>query len=203
MLRASLVGIVLVGSSIAFVPVRAASLGDGPRTEHVLELVAGAWLESALAFASHPVTQTTGGALAASAQTCDTANYCIATPNSTGVGCSIGSSGSTSLATNDFTLVAADAPALKAGLFWYGPQSGQTPFGDGVACIGGAFFRMNPTVTTDANGNASRHVNFLTDELPAGIAAGSTWYFQFWYRDPLGGGVGFNLSDGLRASFCP
>jgi hypothetical protein len=133
---------------------------------------------------------------------CDAENYCVATPNSTGVGCAIGSSGSTSIATNDFTLLAAHAPAGKAGLFLYGTRSAQFPFGNGVGCVGGSVYRMNP-VTTDATGSASRPINFLTDELPAGITAGSTWYFQFWYRDPLGGGAGFNLSDGLRASFCP
>ena len=40
--------------------------------------------------------------------------------------------------------------------------------------------------------------------LPAGgaISAGSTWYFQLMYRDPLGpGGSGFNLTDGVRIPF--
>ena len=40
---------------------------------------------------------------------------------------------------------------------------------------------------------------------PSGqITVGSSWNFQFWYRDPAGpGGTGFNLSDGLHAIFCP
>ena len=33
------------------------------------------------------------------------------------------------------------------------------------------------------------------------ITAGSTWYFQAWFRDPLGGGSGFNLSDGRVVYF--
>ena len=32
------------------------------------------------------------------------------------------------------------------------------------------------------------------------IAAGSTWHFQCWYRDP-GVGPGYNLSDGLTLVF--
>ncbi|MCE9595652.1 MAG: hypothetical protein K8S98_15800 [Planctomycetes bacterium] len=195
MLRASLVGIVLACSSTAFVSAQLASCGDGDRAPSVLEFLLGNRFGSA---SLHAADSDSRAALA-----CDTANYCVATPNSTGFGCSIGATGSTSIATNDFTLVVSHAPALKAGLFWYGPQSGQTPFGDGVACIGGTFFRMNPTVTTDANGDASRHIDFVTDQLPASILPGSTWHFQFWYRDPQAGGAGFNLSDGLRADFCP
>jgi hypothetical protein len=35
------------------------------------------------------------------------------------------------------------------------------------------------------------------------ILAGETWNQQFWYRDPGGGPVGNNLSDGLTLVFCP
>jgi hypothetical protein len=35
------------------------------------------------------------------------------------------------------------------------------------------------------------------------ITAGSTWNFQFWYRDPTAGGAYYNLTDGTSALFCP
>ena len=35
------------------------------------------------------------------------------------------------------------------------------------------------------------------------ITPGSTWYFQFWFRDPSAGMSGVNLSNGLEANFCP
>ncbi len=42
---------------------------------------------------------------------------------------------------------------------------------------------------------------------PSGqVTAGSTWNYQFWYRDPPGGGggpAGFNLSNGMSITFCP
>ena len=40
----------------------------------------------------------------------------------------------------------------------------------------------------------------------AGLGAaivGQSQGFQFWYRDPAFGGAGFNLSDGLRVTWCP
>jgi hypothetical protein len=36
------------------------------------------------------------------------------------------------------------------------------------------------------------------------LVPGSTWNFQFWYRDSKGPlQSGFNLSDALTATFCP
>ena len=37
----------------------------------------------------------------------------------------------------------------------------------------------------------------------SGIQPADTRYFQLWYRDPLGGLSGFNLSNGLEITFCP
>ena len=34
------------------------------------------------------------------------------------------------------------------------------------------------------------------------VVDGLEYNFQFWYRDP-GTGANFNLSDGLKVSFCP
>jgi hypothetical protein len=33
--------------------------------------------------------------------------------------------------------------------------------------------------------------------------AGTTRHFQHWYRDPSGGGQGFNTSDGLTLAILP
>ena len=124
-----------------------------------------------------------------------------------GPGALIGSSGSTSIASNDFTLVATGAPPSQFGLFYYGPQAENLPFGDGVRCVGGQTFRLNPSQLTDGTGALARLVDFSQPPASSGpgqIAAGATWYFQFWYRDPFGpGGSGFNLSDGLVATFVP
>ena len=38
---------------------------------------------------------------------------------------------------------------------------------------------------------------------PGAINPGDTHNFQYWYRDPLSMGAGYNLSDGLSITFCP
>lgn len=71
--------------------------------------------------------------------------------------------------------------------------------GGGPGLVGSA-----PAFQTDAAGSASRQVDFTAAPAGAGpgaIQAGSTWFFQGWYRDPDAGGAGFNLSDGLEACF--
>ena len=141
-------------------------------------------------------------------QDCGTATYCTAAPNSTGNGMVIGSGGSLSIAANNFILSASGGPNNEFGLFFYGAGQGQFAFGDGFRCVPGSIARLNPPVLTDnLFGDASRVCDFTSGPMASGpeaISAGSTWNFQFWYRDPGGpGGTGFNLTNGLSALFCP
>ncbi|MCP3917678.1 MAG: hypothetical protein GY711_19210 [bacterium] len=76
------------------------------------------------------------------------------------------------------------------------------PLGEGTLCVGSPFIRL-PVVQTDVLGSAS-YVLDLTDPLfpSAEITPGTTWNFQFWYRDVAGGPAGFNLSDAVGVQFC-
>lgn len=128
-------------------------------------------------------------------------NYCASNFNSNGMRALITHAGSTSLAAQDFELRSAGLPAGQPGLFFYGSAQVQVPFGDGFRCVGGQVFRLG-TVTTDAGGQASLLVDYAAPPEPAGqITAGSQWNFQLWYRDPASLASGFNLTDGLSASF--
>jgi len=133
--------------------------------------------------------------------------YCSATTNSTGLPAMIWYSGTTSVVENEFHVSAYDAPPHQFGLFFYGPNQIQLPFGDGFRCVGGGIYRLSPASLTDVFGIIDRHVDFNADPAASGggaILPGSTWNFQFWYRDPAGpGGSGFNLTEGLSAQFCP
>jgi hypothetical protein len=138
---------------------------------------------------------------------CGTLNYCDGAPNSVGPGATIGSLGTTSVSANGFTLTATGCPPHVNGFFFYGSQATELPLGDGFKCVAGSVFRLGPAVQTDPSGNVSRFVDMTTPPAGSGpgqITAGATKYFQYYYRNVGGpGGTNYNLSNGLRADFCP
>ncbi len=130
--------------------------------------------------------------------------YCSTSPNSAGAGALIAANGTLSVSANNFSLVASKAPPNKPGLFIYSASQAQAPFGNGSLCLGTPIFRLDPPVPTNAFGTAVRSIDFNSPPNPnAAILPGSAWNFQFWYRDPAGGGARFNLSDAFQATFCP
>ena len=133
-------------------------------------------------------------------------SYCATSPNSVGAGATISHIGSIGIATNDLEVQVNDAPAGQLGLFYYGSGQVQVPFGNGLRCVSGTVVRLGPPVQVNLNGNKKRALDFTQAPLnsgPGAITPGSTWNFQFWYRDPAAGGSSFNLSDGLSVTFCP
>jgi hypothetical protein len=134
--------------------------------------------------------------------TTSSANYCVGAPNSTGVGAVIGWSGSLSVSANNFTLACAQLPPNTPHVFYFGSQQTQTVFGNGFRCVTGSVVRLNPPVPATPSGTTSRAVNLATAPAAGNITPGATRYFQCWYRNPAAGGAGFNLSDGLGATFC-
>ena len=140
---------------------------------------------------------------------CNSSNFCLSSPNSAGPGASIGFSGSSSLSAADLVLEVDAAVAGQFGIFFYGPEQVQTAFGDGLLCVGAGsvgLFRLEPAQQLDGSGHAQRPVDYGSQPAASGsgqLAVGSTWNFQFWYRDPAGGSAGFNLTNGLSLQFCP
>ena len=126
------------------------------------------------------------------------ANYCSTSPNSVGSGAVMTFAGSTSLAANDLMIIAFAGPPGQTGIFFYGPNQSLTPFGNGFLCVSGGITRL-PVQSIDVFGDATHSF----DASAAGFTIGETENFQFWYRDPMGGGAFFNLSDGLSTTWCP
>lgn len=134
-------------------------------------------------------------------------NYCAANLNSNGTAASLTMTGTSSIGDNNMTLVCQAASPNRPGIYFYGPNQISVPFGEGVRCVGGSIFRVPPAIITDGAGTASKALDFNSPPTGGGgagaILPGSTWNFQFWYRDPPGGASGFNLSEGLSVDFCP
>ncbi|MFT7486346.1 MAG: hypothetical protein ACI9F9_002201, partial [Candidatus Paceibacteria bacterium] len=122
--------------------------------------------------------------------------YCTTSPNSVGPGVTLATSGTTGVSLGDFTLHASGIPPGNFGLFFYSATQGFNPLGEGTLCISAPFTRLS-VLQADAGGAAQHTLAF-----GGGLAAGSEWNFQFWYRDPSGGPTGFNTSDAVNARFC-
>jgi hypothetical protein len=127
---------------------------------------------------------------------------CVAAPNSVGPGALMSWGGSSSIASNDLTLVASGCPTSAAGLFYSGQGTAQVPFGNGFRCIGGPTVRLG-IVNANLFGDAVLALDLNAWPGGAPVQAGETHRFQLWYRNPAGGGAGFNLSDRLDVRFCP
>ena len=129
-------------------------------------------------------------------------NYCEGALNGDGQNGAISMSGSASVAANDLVLVASElADVSFAGLFVMGDTQAMVPFASGFLCIdlGGAFFRLNPII--NGGGDVISRTVDNTAAPANAITPGSTWYFQYWYRDlPI---AGTNLTDGICICFAP
>jgi len=129
-------------------------------------------------------------------------NTCVGAPNSVGAGSVMTWAGTSSVTSNDLTLIATGCPVNAAGIFYFGSTATQVVFGNGFRCITGSTIRLG---VTNANlfGEAVEALDLYA--LPGGaqIQAGETRRFQFWYRNPAAGGAGFNSSDLLNVRFCP
>ena len=128
--------------------------------------------------------------------------YCVAAPNSIGVGATTEVLGSPVVSAQDVFLRTSGLPAGVPGLYFFGPQQIQVPFGDGLRCVGGMTQRVQPPAIAmgGAPSIAQRAVDFGAPYAVT-IVAGADLNFQFWYRDPMAGMAGFNLSDGYQTAF--
>jgi len=130
---------------------------------------------------------------------------------SSGHGGVLSAAGSASVVLDELHFEARWLPANKLGLVFMGGEQTAVPFGDGQLCVasgGAGVWRFGPPQSTGAQGVLTLGPNVvgLSQLLPPGgqIAAGQTWNFQAWFRDPAGPcGNGSNLTNGVRVTFGP
>jgi hypothetical protein len=97
-------------------------------------------------------------------------------------------------------------PPGVPGIFFYGQQQTQVPFGGGWRCVTGSAQRVMPPQFASASGVTTYAVDLSSYPFAGSlhpITPGSAWNFQFWYRDPHGGPTNFNLSDAQHVVFAP
>lgn len=159
------------------------------------------WGSSSLAFSTTAgqVYVLTGDETCASSWTTE----CAANPNSTGLAAAIDLTGSLSIQDGTATLRCSRLPFPSRGQFLMGRDPSAVPFGNGVLCIDmfSGIYRVPGQVQSDAGGNVVLPIPFAQLSASYGFQPGTTWRFQFWFRDAVG--LGSNLSNVASASFCP
>ena len=134
-------------------------------------------------------------------QVCPTpTTYCVAALNSTGLGATMGWTGTGQIATNNLTFTTSGAPANVNGLYFFGDGQTQVPMANGFRCIASNLVRL-PVVQTNFLGDAFFAFDF-NQPYAASWVPGATKNVQFWYRDVAGGGALSNVSDGLSVIVC-
>jgi hypothetical protein len=119
--------------------------------------------------------------------------------NSTGSGAILSATGSGHVADDNVVLRVDQARASQPGVFIQGRTQIETPFRDGLLCMGTPTERLQ-VVFTDAGGVAESTTSLVT---AGAIAQGDTVFYQLWYRDPVVSpcGTGSNLSNGAELSW--
>jgi hypothetical protein len=134
--------------------------------------------------------------------TCST-KYCVANPNSTGAPADIvvKNCGSANDRNNPYVLSSSPVPN-QPGIFFYANNQAQIPFGNGFLCATGGLVRGG-VVTGVANRAEWVYDWNLGPKHDLRGVAGQTKNFQYWYRDPMGGGAAYNTSNAVAVHIDP
>ena len=145
---------------------------------------------------------TLNGTLHANFNSDPPAAYCATNPNSSGFPADLIGNGSPSIGTEDLVLTCSSLPSNVFGLFFYGPNPANAPFGDGVRCVGGSLQRMS-VMGTGPLGVVNRPIRQSSLPPHRQMSVGELRRFQFWFRDTAAGGAGFNTSNAVAVHFTP
>ncbi len=132
---------------------------------------------------------------------------CGGRPNSTGAAAHITAVGSNDVAINELTLQCIEMPNMSAGIFLASMTPGFTMNASGSQgdlCLGGSIGRYSAVpFFSGSTGRAVLGLDLTSIPQPMGPVAasvGSTWYFQAWYRDAVGGQATSNFSDAVAVA---
>ncbi len=156
-----------------------------------------------------PLLITSSGCFCATGAPCGNIDPLAGCANSSGTGALCTASGSSSWALDDLVLTTTNVDPVNFGLYFMGDLTiPPVLLADGQRCLSGSLFRF-AVQTSDAAGTAVMGPGIIAWTIanlpPAGhIAIGSSWSFQYWYRDPGGPcGSTANLSNSVTVTFTP
>ena len=137
-----------------------------------------------------------------------TSRYCWpAAANSVNpAGASLGVEGCPGITANELVFTVTGLPRGVPGVLYYGSQQQQLPYGNGWGCIAGSVQRILPPQTANNTGEVIFPVDLTQFPFTGStneVLPGSSWNFQYWYRDPAAGGAGFNFTDAVHIVFAP
>ena len=136
------------------------------------------------------------------------ANYCVETPNSTGLPATLVGTGTKLIANNDFGVYAQGLPINSPGYFICSPNQAQVPGpggSQGTLCVGSSTGRyLSQVGNAGIFGIIPLNVDLTAIPQPTGnvvVQPGETWNFQCWYRDSIFGFPISNFTDGYTITF--
>jgi hypothetical protein len=126
---------------------------------------------------------------------------CPGGTNSTGEPAEIEFAGTFSISENNFKLTGEGVPPGNPAIFFMGTESVHEPFGNGFRCIGGEVNRLKK-IAIFPDGSVEMQFDMTQPPLSS-VVPGIPYYFQLFYRDPDGGGAGYNTSNSIAILFTP
>jgi len=110
--------------------------------------------------------------------------FCPGRTNSTGMSARLAVTGDLSAAAENLILSVRDCPCFRPGCFLVADTRAEPhPVQCGELCLGGSLSRLPPMAWSGPTGAAMNDVDFTIFAGGAPPLAGSTWFFQFAYRD--------------------
>ena len=127
--------------------------------------------------------------------------YCSPNPNSTGGQAFLSAVGFNLPALGEVTLTGSPLPPGSPAAVIFGDQPTDSPLGAGRLCVGGTFSVIPQVQQVSPSAVVELALDF--QQFGASWLPGTTWYFQYLFRDAAQGGRTVNLSSAVSITFQP